>query len=62
MCKTLKSLLCAPAGTVSGQHSLEACTVDGWPGTVLKYMYIDTYTHTHTHTHVYIYIYMCACV
>ena len=43
--QTMKSLLFAAGGIVSLQRRLEGCTVDGGPGTVLKY------THTHTHTH-----------
>ena len=34
--KEMKFLLCAAADTVSRQHRLEACTVDGGSGTVLK--------------------------
>jgi hypothetical protein len=64
----IKSLLCAAVGIVSGQHRLEACTVDFGPGTMLKcvyidiYMYVCMYRHIHTHTHVCVCLCVCVCV
>ena len=58
----MKSLLFAAAGTVSGQHRLEAYTVDGGPGTVLIYIYIYIYMYTHTHTHTHMCVCVCVCV
>ena len=61
--QTIKPQLSAAAGIVSRQRRLEACTVGGGPGTVLKYMYVCVYIYIYiyiyTHTHVRVFVCVC---